>query len=114
MKTALVEVRRSFGPERLSRVAVARPGMAVGWIGGIRVYRGHTWELHPLVVRADRQPQGVGRAPVRAFQRQVARRGGTTIFLWTDDVDGPTSVAGGALYPDAVRHSTRSSNPRHR
>src|SRR5262245_20276699 len=112
MKTALVEVRRSFGPERLSRVAVARPGMAVGWIGGIRVYRGHTWELHPLVVRPDRQRQGIGRALVRDFERQVARRGATTIFLGTDDVDGRTSVAGVELYPDVLGHARRIRNLR--
>jgi aminoglycoside 6'-N-acetyltransferase I len=110
MKTALAEVRRSFDPERLSRVAVGPTGTALGWIGGIRHYRGRTWELHPLVVRPDRQRQGVSRAPVRDFERRVARRGATTIYLGTDDLDGRTSVGGIELYPDVLGHAKRTRN----
>ncbi len=112
VKAALAEVRESFGPERLSRVAVERPGAAVGWIGGIRVYRGRTWELHPLVIRPDRQRQGIGRALVRDVERRVVRRGATTIFLGTDDVDGRTRVAGIELYPDVLGHARRIRNLR--
>jgi aminoglycoside 6'-N-acetyltransferase I len=106
MRTALAEVRRSFGPGRLSRVAVEPPGTALGWIGGLRLYRGRTWELHPLVVRRDRQRQGIG--------RRLARRAATTIFLGTDDVDGRTSVAGIDLYPDVLGHARRIRNLRGR
>jgi aminoglycoside 6'-N-acetyltransferase I len=88
-------------------VAVEPPGTAAGWIGGIRRYQGRTWELHPLVVRPDRQRQGIGRALVRDFERRVARRGATTIYLGTDDVDGRTSVAGVELYPDVLGHAKR-------
>lgn len=112
MRAALAEVRRSFDPERLSRVAVERPGTALGWIGGIRRYRGRTWELHPLVVRPDRQCRGIGRALVRDFERQVARRGTTTIFLGTDDVDGRTNLAGVELYPDVLGRARRIRNLR--
>jgi aminoglycoside 6'-N-acetyltransferase I len=112
MRTALAEVRRSFGSGRLSRVAVEPPGTALGWIGGLRLYRGRTWELHPLVVRRDRQRQGIGRALVRDFERRLARRAATTIFLGTDDVDGRTSVAGIDLYPDVLGHARRIRNLR--
>jgi aminoglycoside 6'-N-acetyltransferase I len=64
MAAALREVEESFGPERLSRVALDDTGLVLGWIGGIRQYDGHVWELHPLVVRPDVQGQGIGRALV--------------------------------------------------
>ena len=116
LKAALAEVRRSFGPERLSRVAVEPPGNALGWVGGIRRYRGRTWgrtwELHPLAVRPDRQGQGIGRTLVRDFERHVARRGGTTVYLGTDDLNRRTSIAGINLYPDVLGHAKRIRNPR--
>ncbi|MCH7752593.1 MAG: GNAT family N-acetyltransferase, partial [Planctomycetes bacterium] len=47
--------------ERISRVALEE-GAVVGWIGGLKLsYPGGVWELHPLVVRAERQRQGLGR-----------------------------------------------------
>jgi len=53
MESALEEVRESFGTGRLSRIAVDEDGTVLGWIGGISQYRGHVWELHPLVVRVS-------------------------------------------------------------
>src|SRR5215210_697349 len=62
MESALEEVRESFGEERISRVALDADGTALGWIGGIRDYDGNVWELHPLVVSAKHQGQGIGSA----------------------------------------------------
>src|SRR5688500_14735754 len=45
---ALAEVHESFGDGRISRVALDDDGRVLGWIGGIRTYDGHAWELHPL------------------------------------------------------------------
>lgn len=36
LESARSEVRESFGPDRLSRVALDEQGMALGWVGGIR------------------------------------------------------------------------------
>ena len=72
LESAVAEVRGSFGPDRLSRVALDADGAVAGWIGGIREYDGHVWELHPLVVRPDRQRRGVGRALVADLERLVA------------------------------------------
>ena len=55
METALEEVRASFGEGRISRVALDKQGKVLGWIGGISEYNGNVWELHPLVVRPNRQ-----------------------------------------------------------
>lgn len=98
------EVRASFAPDRISRVARNDDGAVLGWIGGIRQYDGHVWELHPLVVRADRRGHGIGRALVQDFEKHVRERGGFTIWLGTDDEYDQTSLSGVDLYPDVWRH----------
>src|SRR5688572_100739 len=102
LEDALSEVRESFQPGRISRVAVDEAGNVLGWIGGIEEYNGHVWELHPLVVGRDCQSQGVGRALVLDLEELVAQRGGTTIMLGADDENSRTSVGGIDLYPDVL------------
>jgi aminoglycoside 6'-N-acetyltransferase I len=85
--------------EGFVRVAMADDGFTVlGWIGGLPEYDGNVWELHPLVVRADTQRRGVGRALVADFEAQVAARGGLTVSVGSDDEDEMTSLAGANLY----------------
>jgi aminoglycoside 6'-N-acetyltransferase I len=48
---ALNEVRASFAPRHLSRVALDDDGNALGWVGGIPKYDGNAYELHPLAVK---------------------------------------------------------------
>jgi aminoglycoside 6'-N-acetyltransferase I len=55
LESALEEVRESFAAGRISRVAQDSDGTVLGWVGGISHYRGHVWELHPLVVRVSQQ-----------------------------------------------------------
>lgn len=112
MAAALAEVRESFAPDRISRVALADDGTVLGWVGGIRQYGGHTWELHPLVVRPKRQGQGIGRALVADLETQVRERGGLTLFLGTDDENNMTSLAGVNLYPNVFEHVARIKNLR--
>ena len=97
-------MRKSFASDRLSRVAVDDQGRAVGWIGGIKHYSGHTWELHPLVVKLDQQRRGIGRALVSDLEQRVLALGGGTIYLGTDDEQSQTSIAGIDLYPDVWQH----------
>jgi aminoglycoside 6'-N-acetyltransferase I len=111
--TAAAEVRESFTPNRLSRVAIDERGNALGWIGGISAYKGNTWELHPLVVHPDKQGHGIGRALVADLERCVVERGGKTVFLGTDDEQGQTSVSGADLYPDVWDHLRNIRNLRH-
>ena len=98
MDSALEEVREMLVPSRLCRAAVDDDGAVLGWIGGIPEYDGRVWELHPLVIRPDRQRQGIGRALVTDFEEQVRQRGGLTLMLGTDDEDSMTTVAGADLY----------------
>jgi len=112
LSQAVEEVRKSFAEGRISRVAIGDDGAASGWIGGIKQYSGHAWELHPLVVRPDRQRLGIGAALVRDFEQQVIARGGATVYLGTDDDFGATSLSGIDLYPDVASHIRNVRNLR--
>lgn len=104
MPTALEEVQSSFGPGHISRVALDEQGNVLGWIGGISVYKGNVWELHPLVVARRHQGQGIGRSLVHDFEQQVEVRGGLTILLGTDDEDYRTTLSGVNLFPNIYEH----------
>jgi aminoglycoside 6'-N-acetyltransferase I len=112
MESALEEVRESFGTDRISRIAVDGDGTVLGWIGGISQYRGHVWELHPLVVCVSQQGKGIGRALVADLEARVKERGGLTITLGTDDVNYQTSLAGINLFPDVWENVARIRNLR--
>ena len=109
-EAARAEVGESFGPGRISRVALDETGSVVGWVGGIRAYGGKTWELHPLVVHPQHQGQGIGRALVLDLEGQVLSRGGRSIYLGTDDENGMTSVGQVELYPHVLEHLTHIRN----
>src|SRR6266702_836758 len=109
-ESALEEVRESFAAGRISRVALDEDGIVLGWIGGISHYRGHVWELHPLVVRVNQQGKGIGRALVADLEERVKERGGLTITLGTDDVNYQTSLAGIDLFPNVWEYVARIRN----
>jgi len=111
-EAALEEVHESFGPDRISRVAVDDEGTVLGWVGGISQYDGNVWELHPLAVRPDRQRQGIGRALVADLQERVRERGGFTITLGTDDEADMTTLGGVDLYPNVLEHAANIKNLR--
>jgi aminoglycoside 6'-N-acetyltransferase I len=110
--SALEEVRESLQPDRCSRIALDAAGAVVGWIGGQPQYNGKVWELHPLVVRADRRGLGIGRALVEDLEARVRERGGITLWLGTDDETGQTSLSGIDLYPDVLHHAATIRNQR--
>jgi aminoglycoside 6'-N-acetyltransferase I len=110
LEFALEEVRESFATGRISRVALDVDGTVLGWIGGISHYRGHVWELHPLVVRVSQQGQGIGRALVADLEERVKERDGLTITLGTDDVTQQTTLAGINLFPHVWEHVTHIKN----
>jgi aminoglycoside 6'-N-acetyltransferase I len=112
MEAALEEVRESLAEGHLSRAAVDAGGTLLGWIGGNPQYGGNVWELHPLVVRADRRRQGIGRALVADLEERVRERGAVTLYLGTDDEDDQTTLSGVDLYPNVFEHLTRIRNLR--
>ena len=112
MAAALDEVRESFGEDRISRIALDQSGEIVGWIGGLSLYDGNVWELHPLVVKPSRQESGIGRQLVHDFEEIVRERGGLTIWVGTDDEDNMTTLGGVDLYPNILEHLAQIKNLR--
>ncbi len=102
IEDAMAEVLESLQAGRISGIALDEQDDILGWIGGIQEYGGNVWELHPLVVRRDRQRQGLGRILVADFEEQVAQRGGHTVRLGTDDENCRTTLGGMDLYPDVL------------
>ncbi|MGH7501613.1 MAG: GNAT family N-acetyltransferase [Longimicrobiales bacterium] len=112
LESAEAEVGESLGADRISLVAVSSRGRVVGWIGGISMYQGRVWELHPLAVRRDVQGRGVGRLLVSHLEAEVRRRGCVTLYLGTDDVANLTSIGGVDLYPGVLDKVARLENLR--
>ena len=113
LESAVEEVRKSFAAGRVSRVALDEDGTVLGWIGGISQYRGHVWELHPLVVRVSQQGKGIGRTLVADLEERVKERGGLTVTLGTDDENQQTSLAGIDLFPHVWDHLAHLRNLKH-
>ncbi|WP_072710692.1 GNAT family N-acetyltransferase [Lacicoccus alkaliphilus] len=101
-KDAMEEVREHLVPDN-TLLAVVEGAAVMGW-GGILApeYDGNVFELHPLVVREDRQGEGIGGALVEALEGAAREQGGLTIWLGADDESeaGETSLAGVDLYDD--------------
>ena len=102
LDAALAEVEESLDADRISRIALSNDSQVLGWIGGIREYRGNAWELHPLAVHPDFQGQGIGSSLVRDLEEQLRARGAVTVYLGTDDENNMTSLGGADLYPDVL------------
>lgn len=100
VEEAVAELSELLEPGHLVRAALDSDGQLLGWIGAIREYEGHAWELHPLAVRPDRQRRGIGRALVADLEEQLRTRGAVTVYLGSDDIAGQTSVSQIDLYPD--------------
>lgn len=100
MESALDEVRGLLKTDYICRIALDDDGSVLGWIGGLPSYEGKVWELHPLVVHPDYQRRGIGRALVHDLEARVRERGGLTLHLGSDDVDGSTTLSNTDLYAD--------------
>lgn len=100
MDSARAEVAGLLVEGHINRVAIDPEGRLIGWIGAQPTYHGRVWELHPLAVAASCRGRGVGRALVQDLERQVAERGGQTLWLGSDDENFETTMGGTDLYAD--------------
>ena len=91
------EVEEMMNPERIAVAAVDQDEL-VGFIGAIPQYGITGWELHPLVVESSRQQNQIGTRLVNYLEKEVASRGGITIYLGTDDLDHGTTLSQTDLY----------------
>lgn len=107
LEEARDEVMESLTEGRVSLVALDEENKVLGWIGAIPTYRGHAYELHPLVVRADQRNRGIGRMLVAQLEEQLRNLGITTIYLGTDDVNNQTNIGGVDVYPNPLEHAMR-------
>ena len=83
-------------------LAAVEDGVILGWIGMLPSYGGNVYELHPLVVRNDRQGEGIGTILILELEKAARERGGLTMHLGADDEKpgGETSLANVDLYDD--------------
>lgn len=107
LEEARDEVLESLREERINLIALAGKDQVLGWIGAIPTYRGHAYELHPLVVRADQRRRGIGRKLVAELEAQLSQRGAITVYLGCDDVDNQTNIGGVDVYPNPLEHALR-------
>lgn len=94
---ALEEMERCLEAERVALIAVEH-GHVIGFIGAIPQYGCTGWELHPLVIKQGKRFQGVGSLLLQALEKEVAARGGITMYLGTDDEFGQTTLNNTDLY----------------
>ena len=105
VEAALKEVRDCLAPGKIARMAVDGDTV-LGWIGGWERYADHLWELHPLVVRRERQRQGIGQALVADLEERVRERGGHTVIVAADYEEGVD------LYANVLEHLRGVENVR--
>lgn len=98
VEQAILEVKDSLEPDKLSRIAIDDDNQVLGWIGAMAQYGGNVWEIHPLVVRLDRQKQGIGRSLIQDIEIQVKQKGGLTLWVGSDDENQQTSLSQVNLY----------------
>jgi aminoglycoside 6'-N-acetyltransferase I len=98
LEEAIQEVNEMFDEGKIIRAAFDDDKNLLSIIGGISQYDGNVWELHPLAVQPSMQGQGIGRALVEDFEKQVKSHGGITITLGSDDEDNMTSLSNVDLY----------------
>ncbi len=94
---ARANVQDCLAPGKVARM-VMEDDTLVGWTGGREVYAGHLWELHPLVVRRERQRQGIGQALVADLEEHVRARGAHTVMVAADYEQGID------LYANVLEH----------
>ncbi|MDD4057221.1 MAG: GNAT family N-acetyltransferase [Bacilli bacterium] len=91
------EVINCLSENRIALAAIIDDHL-VGFIGAIPQYANTGWELHPLVVSNAYRFQGIGTLLVKALEKEVAIRGGITIYLGSDDEEEKTSLSNTDLY----------------
>lgn len=107
LEDAREEVAEALIEGRIDLIALDAEDKVLGWIGAIPAYRGHAYELHPLVVKADRRNRGIGRLLVTELEKQLRNLGAITVYLGSDDVNNQTNIGGVDVYPNPLEHAMR-------
>jgi aminoglycoside 6'-N-acetyltransferase I len=96
-------------------LAVVENDEVIAWAGLIPQY-GKVFELHPLVVRRDKQRSGVGSMLLNTIENIARNQGGLTLILGSGDEKpgGETSLANVDLYenlPKRIAEFNAGSHP---
>lgn len=102
MPAAREAVVESLASDKISRIALDDSNNVVGWIGGLPMYDGRVWEIHPLVVAEHYRGQGIGRALVQNLEALAREKGALTLWAGSDDEHDETSLGGVDLYEDVL------------
>lgn len=100
------EMEDILDDERVAFMAV-EDNRLIGFVGAVPQYDITGWELHPLAVRSEYRGKGIGSQLVEALEKEVAARGGVTIYLGTDDEFGQTTLSGTDLYEGYLRKNKK-------
>jgi len=84
-------------------LAAVEKDEVIGWAGLLPGY-GKMFELHPLVIRSDRQRKGIGTLLLHEIMRAAKEKGGLTLMAGSGDEDGETSLANLDLYEGLPGH----------
>lgn len=102
-----METVKTLDIPRNSILAITEGDDVIAWGGIMPDYDGRVFEIHPLVVRADKRGQGVGATLITALENVARVRSGLTIMLGCDDEEFATSLSGCDLYdglPEKLEH----------
>lgn len=91
------ELQQCLLPQRLAFAAM-QGETALGFAGAIPQYGVTGWELYPLMVYGPYRNRGIGTRLLAAVEDAVRERGGVTLYLGSDDLEGATSLANCDLY----------------
>ena len=97
MQAAKDEIVKICSVGNITLVAID-DGQVIGLTGARSQYDGNVWELHPIVIRKDKQKSGIGKLLIDALENEVAKRGGITMYLGTDDENNRTSLSNVDIY----------------
>jgi len=109
MQTAKDEIKKICSSCNITFVAVDE-NHVIGLIGAHPQYDGNVWEMHPLVVRREKQKNGIGKLLVNALEVEVSKRGGITIYFGTDDESNSTTLSNTDIYENTYDKITNVIN----
>lgn len=93
------EVVECLAEEKVA-IAAIEDDRLVGFIGASPEYGVTAWELHPLVVSAERRLRGIGTLLCLQLEQALRERGCLTIYLGSDDETGSTTLGNTDLFDD--------------
>ena len=96
---AMQEINEILSGDDALLLCAVEDGEVLGWAGLLPAYA-KVFELHPLVVRHDRQRMGIGSALLGEIISAARVKGGLVLLAGADDEgpDGETSLANVDLY----------------